>query len=68
MTSETANELLRSAYQIAEREGKDTNWEAFKNNLRTELLKQAQTTYTDEQTMLRATCTPKTYRVVRTEG
>lgn len=24
-----ANELLRSAYQIAERKGKDTNWDGF---------------------------------------
>jgi len=68
MTSKAANELLRSAYQIAEREGKDTNWEAFKNNLQAELLTQTQAPDTDEQTILRATCTPKTYRVVRTEG
>lgn len=68
MTSKAANELLRSAYQIAERQGKDTNWEAFKNNLQSELLKQAQATDADEQTTLRATCTPKTYRVVGTEG
>lgn len=26
-----ANEICRSAYQIAAREGKNTNWEAFKN-------------------------------------
>lgn len=69
MTIETTNELLRSAYQIAERQGKDTNWEAFKTNLREELLKQAGVPdSTEEQTIIKATCTPKTYRVVGTEG
>ena len=56
------NSLLRSAYQIAERQGKDTNWEAFSNNLRNELLAQAGTPGNkDKQNVLRATCTPKTY-------
>lgn len=63
-----ANELLRSAYQIASREGKDTYWEALKNNIEKELLKQAGVPdATDGQTILRATCTPKTYRIVGTE-
>jgi hypothetical protein len=58
------NGLLRSAYQIAEREGKDTNWTAFLNNLQRELLREAGVSgSTDEQTVLRATCTPKTYRL-----
>lgn len=58
------NELLRSAYQIAQRKGKDTNWKAFENNLKEELLNQAEKAgSTDEQTILRATCTPKTYRI-----
>jgi len=30
-------ELLSAAYQIAEREGKDTNWVAFKKSIETEL-------------------------------
>lgn len=29
-----ANEMLRSAYSIADREGNDTNWKAFKNKLK----------------------------------
>ena len=35
-----ANSLLRSAYQIALREGKDTNWEAFKISLWKELIRE----------------------------
>ena len=65
------NSLLRSAYAIAQRKGKDTNWEAFENNLRTELLKQAGLTssggiveLSDEQLLLRTSCTPLTYRTV----
>lgn len=30
-----ANSLLRSAYSITLRDGKDTNWEAFKRYFRT---------------------------------
>ncbi len=66
-----ANMLLRSAYAIAAREGVSVNWEAFKVGLLRELLKQAGdvagvdvTGTDDEQTILRATCTPRTYRVV----
>lgn len=60
---EETNSLLRSAYAIACRKGKETNWEAFKNNLEKELLKQAGVPeYADRQTILRATCTAKTYR------
>lgn len=32
-----SNELLRSAYSIAERDGIQTNWEAFRNQVMTEL-------------------------------
>ena len=61
---EEQNELLRSACQIAERCGENTNWTAFKKNVCNELLKQAgQPETTDEQIILRATCTPKTYRL-----
>jgi len=58
------NSLLRSAYQIACRKGEETNWKAFKNNLEKELLRQAGISgVTDEQLILRATCTAKTYRM-----
>ena len=35
---EEANSLLRSAYQVALREGKETNWEAFKKCVYKELV------------------------------
>lgn len=35
---DTANSLLRSAYQIAMRSGQDTNWEAFKKSVYAELI------------------------------
>lgn len=35
-----ANSLLRSAYQIALREGKETNWEAFKGRVYEELVRE----------------------------
>jgi hypothetical protein len=58
------NSLLRSAYQIAQRKGKDTNWEAFENNLKKELLEQSGAPDPcDEQAVLRSTCTPLTYRI-----
>jgi hypothetical protein len=64
--SDRANDLLRSAYAIAQRKGKDTNWEAFENNVRKELLVHVGVTNTtDEQLILRATCTAKTYRELR---
>ena len=68
-----AIELLRSAYQIAQRQGKDTNWIAFEHNLKRELLRQsghviddsddAPIMFDDNQIVLRATCTLKTYRL-----
>jgi hypothetical protein len=58
------NELLRSAYAIALRKGKKTNWDAFAANVRKELFEQAGLAdLKDEQTVLRVTCTPKTYRI-----
>lgn len=58
------NELLRSAYQIVKRKGAETNWQAIEKNLRMELLREAGwPDSTDEQTILRATCTPLTYRI-----
>lgn len=62
------NDLLRSAYEIAKRKGADTNWEAFENNLRSALLKQAGVpNIADEQEVLRATVTPRTYRIYPSE-
>lgn len=63
------NDLLRSAHEIAKRKGINTNWEAFENNLRRLLLKQAgyTTEENEEQLVLRATCTPKTYRIYVSE-
>lgn len=58
-----ANMLLRSAYEIAMREGKETNWKAFAASVRKELFEQANVAdLNDEQTILRVTCTPRTYR------
>lgn len=58
------NELLRSAHEIARRDGHETNWEAFKNNVERWLMADAGMLGTvDEQQILRATCTPKTYRL-----
>jgi len=68
------NELLRSAYQISMREGANTNWVAFSNNLRKALLAAHGNTtdFASQQQVLRATCTAKTYqlpqRVARTDA
>lgn len=55
-----ANDLLRSAYQIAKREGDETNWDAFESRLKEALVKQGehlnQTSNEDA-----ATCTAKTF-------
>jgi hypothetical protein len=32
-----ANEIIRSAFQVADRKGEKTNWESFKESLRVEL-------------------------------
>jgi len=64
------NELLRSAYQIAHRKGKATNWEAFENNLRKELLHHhgaVQYEEADEQDVMKATCTAKTFELPEEE-
>jgi len=64
MKNTEAHEMLRSAYQIAEREGKDTNWSAFKKCLRAamfELVGLAD--LNDEQTVLRVTCTARTFQI-----
>jgi thiamine pyrophosphokinase len=61
--------LLRSAYQIASRNGEDTNWEAFKNSLEKELLESKGVKYPceDEQLVLRATCTARIYKISPSE-
>ena len=61
---EQQNSLLRSAYVIAQREGKNTHWSAFAFNLLKELMRQAgvPADSENEQEVLRATCTPLTYR------
>ena len=64
MNLSSDNELLRSAHAIAKRRGAETNWEAFEKNVQDELLRQAGVPgNTDEQIILRATCTAKTYRL-----
>lgn len=57
--NQVQNSLLRSAYQIADRDGINTNWKAFKNNLENELTKHLQL----KQALLRATSTTVTYRL-----
>ncbi len=56
-------DLLRSAYQIALREGKETNWPAFKRRLETMLVRHAGATASDPNQVNGATCTPKTFRM-----
>jgi len=62
--TEKQNDLLRSAYSIAQRKGKETNWSAFEDRLREELLSQSglKVTTDDEQLILRATCTARTFK------
>ena len=62
--NDEANELLRSAYAVCLRHGESTNWEALKNSIEKELLKRAGVPENlDQQILLRATCTPRTYRI-----
>jgi len=62
------NMLLRSAHEVMLRKGTETNWDALRNGIRRELLRQAGLSpdTTDEQLVLRATCTPRTYRLCGT--
>jgi len=43
-----SNGLLRSTYQIAKRDGKDTNWEAFRNQVHIALVRQHEQMYGEE--------------------
>ena len=45
---EESNGLLRSAFQIAKRDGKDTNWEAFRNQVYIALVRQHEQMYGEE--------------------
>lgn len=57
------NELLRSMYAIACRDGAQTNWPAVRKALRAELFEQVGLAdLNDTQTVLRVTCTAKTFR------
>ena len=42
---EESNSLLRSAYQIAARDGSKTNWEAFRNQVYKALIRQHEMMY-----------------------
>lgn len=57
-----ANELLRSAYAIASRDGAETNWPAFRNKVFDALVRQNMalrgTAHPDA-----AVVTPKTFRI-----
>ena len=44
-----SNGLLRSTYQIAKRDGKDTNWEAFRNQVYIALVRQHEQMYPKEK-------------------
>lgn len=60
-----AHMLLRSAHEIALRNGEETNWDAFRRSVRKELFEQAGLAdFNDEQTVLRVTCTARTYRAI----
>ena len=61
-----ANDLLRSAYQIAIREGVNTNWEAFQTRLEEVLVKQSKQLFGTEHPPA-AVCTPKTFRRIQLE-
>jgi hypothetical protein len=56
------NDLLRSAYQIAKRNGVMTNWPAFENRLRTFLVRAAGANAGDPAQVEGATCTMKTFK------
>jgi len=59
------NELLRSAYTIAKRQGVDTNWEAFETSVLRELLKEAGFDSNMAENVIKATVTPRTYRAYK---
>ncbi len=57
-----SNDILRSAYAVAARNGLDTNWDAFSRRLEGVLV--AQSVLLNGTSYLpAATCTPKTFRL-----
>ena len=63
-----ANELLRSAYEIADREGRNTNWVAFKASLLEVLHAQSIVIVGHAVIDASATCTARTYRLPIEQG
>ena len=59
---EEANDLLRSAYAIAEREGAYTNWPAFRKRLEEVLVRQSQL-LNGTVFLPAAVATPRTFRL-----
>jgi hypothetical protein len=57
-----ANDLLRSAYQIAVRDGSETNWPAFLRRLESELVAES-VLINGTAHVPAATCTAKTFRL-----
>ena len=57
-----ANDLLRSAYQVAQRDGAVTNWAAFAQRLEEELVAESKL-LNNTPHVPAATCTPKTFRI-----
>lgn len=57
-----ANDLLRSAYQVAQRDGAVTNWAAFAKRLEDELVSESKL-LNNTPHVPAATCTPKTFRI-----
>lgn len=57
-----ANDLLRSAYAIAERGGHETNWPAFRQRLLDALVKQSKLLIGTDH-LPAAVCTPKTFHL-----
>lgn len=62
-----ANELLRSAYAVAARDGFETNWPAFRTHLKSALVKQSVLLHNTDR-LDAATCTAKTFRLPLAEG
>jgi len=62
-------DLLRSVYHIALRQGFNTNWEAFTRRLRLHLLARAGLPENaDDNDVAIATCTAKTFRIIPSKG
>lgn len=57
-----ANQLLRSAYQIAKRKGVDTNWSTLQLSIERELLKQNNAKNSNSISIESATRTARIYK------